>query len=918
MPKRIKLRRDYKLSSEILLNIGYGIIATDSLGKIVFINQHASDILDVDTSETLGKNFKEIFKLYHAETKERMPDPVEFVLQNRKPTGLNANSVLMFRNNLIKYVSAACTPNFNQVGELTGTVVGFRDITTLRTQELSHIREEQNLMMIFNNTPAAVIILDEFGRAIRANQILLDFIGKTKEDIVGFQFGKCMHCINSSDQPDACGTSTKCPGCELNQAMTDALVNDRVTYNAEVKMVLANVDGPQDYWVRASVAPIKLSGKKAIEISLVDITASKQQEINARRTSEYINNLMNQLPFTVWMSDENFKWKYVNKKFGEITGRAILDTPIDQWFDFIHPDDREEYRKEVLEAIANHEAFIKETRFLTIDGSYRWCLLIGAPFCDTDGKYAGFVGSVYDISDRIEAQEDIKRYQELLISAKEAAETANRAKSEFLANMSHEIRTPINGIVGMIDLTLLSALTEDQRDNLMTAKACAGALITIVNDVLDFSKMEAGKMTLEHINFDLKELVDEIIRSHAPRANDKDLELNYTFSSTVPQFIIGDPNRLRQILNNLLSNAIKFTMHGEVILMIKSIRKSQDEAELTFSVSDTGIGIGKEDMDRLFKSFSQIENSFTRQFGGTGLGLVISKQLVEMMGGRIEVNSEFGQGSTFKFILNFQIGRTILSDKKELPKISKAEKALSLLVVEDDRINQKVLWKMLEERGHKVRTALNGLEAVELYLQEDFDAILMDIQMPKMNGVEATARIRSLEGKDRHTPIVALTAYALPGDREKFIRLGMDDYISKPIQMEALFNIIEQLTKNKLVGTPDYVKMTEEGDIVFRFDKSDPTIPQDPMALKELTKYIDLIDPEAESDDIVRIEAIAKDIKKAASKIDAIDIKDLAFKIELAARRGSLTEVKNYIEMILEEFQLYRIAHDQNENEDTK
>ncbi|MDF2485396.1 MAG: histidine kinase, partial [Herbinix sp.] len=773
---------------------------------------------------------------------------------------------------------------------------------------LGHIREEENLMMIFNNTPNSVIILDEFGRVIRANQVLLDFIGKTKDNIVGYQFGNCIECINCYENEAGCGLGIRCPGCELDQAITDALHNDRITYNAEVKMTIMKSNSPFDFWVRASVVPISLSEKKAVAISLIDISASKYQEINARMASDYINNLLNQLPFTVWMTDEAFQWKYVNKKFGEITGRPLMDTPLEEWFDFIHPEDLEEYRRESAVALEKREAFVKEVRFKKIDGSYRWCLLISAPYYDSDGKYAGFVGSTYDITNQIEAQEDIKKYQELLISAKEAAEAANKAKSEFLANMSHEIRTPINGMVGMIDLTLLSELSVDQRDNLMTAKACASSLITIVNDVLDFSKMEAGKMTLENITFDLKELVEEIIRSHAPRANDKGLELNYAFSATVPQFIIGDPNRLRQVLNNLLSNAIKFTMRGEVMLMIKSTRISNEEAELAFSVTDTGIGIAKEDIDRLFMSFSQIENSFTRQFGGTGLGLVISKQLLEMMGGRIEVSSEYGIGSTFKFTLNFRIGSAIVSDKKLLPKVTKAERALNLLIAEDDRINQKVLQKMLEERGHKVTTANNGSEAIEQYIRADFDAIIMDIQMPKMNGVEATAKIRSLESGDQHIPIIALTAYSLPGDKEKFINIGMDEYISKPIQMEVLFHTLEHLAQKRLNGTPDYVVMTDEGEIVFSFDKSDPATPHNREAVLEIANYLELIGNEAESNDIISIESIAKNIKKIAAKIDAIDIKDLAFKIELAARRGNLNEVKKYIEQIVEEFKLYHVT----------
>lgn len=909
MPKK-KQNKKFEYSSEILSAIGHGIIATDNKGKVIYINLHASAILEISEEDALNREFHEIFRLYHAETKERMSDPVEYVIQHHVSTGLEANSVLMFYHT-IKYVSAACTPYHDAEGGMLGVVVAFRDVTRLRTLELGHIREEENLMMIFNNTPAAVIILDEDGRAIKANQILLDFIGKTKEDIVGFRFGNCLNCVNSTENVAGCFYGTKCPGCELRRAMKDAMEHNRMTFNIEVKMNIIKDGQENDFWVRASVSPISLSGKKAMAISLVDISASKYQEISAKDAKAYTDNLMNQLPFTVWMSDENFGWRYVNKKFGEITGRELLPTQMNQWFDYIHPEEREAYSKEALEAFHSRKTFVREGRFKSLDGDYRWCLLIGAPFYNTDGSFGGYIGSIYDITNQIEAQEDIKKYQELLISAKEAAETANKAKSEFLANMSHEVRTPINGIVGMIDLTLLSELTEDQRDNLMTAKACAGSLLTVVNDVLDFSKMEAGKMTLEHITFNIKELVEDIIRSHAPRANDKRLELNYAFSSSVPQFVIGDPNRLRQVLNNLISNAIKFTMRGEVMLMIKGTKVTKEEAELVFSVSDTGIGIEKKDMDRLFQSFSQIENSYTRQYGGTGLGLVISKQLLKMMGGGIEVNSEYGVGSTFRFTLKFRIGNASLTNKKLLPKITKAEKALKLMLVEDDRINQKVIRKMLEERGHMVKAANNGMEAIELFSQEEFDAILMDIQMPKMNGVEATAKIRSLESVDHHTPIIAITAYSLPGDREKFIDLGMDEYISKPIQMEILFDLLEHLTRKPLGEAPEYVVMTEDGEIVFSFDRAVPAESQNREVLSQITGMIELLSMEAESDNSIRIDQIAKDIKTAAGQIDAIDIKDLAFKIELASRRGNLSEVKTYIELMKEEFRLYHIPLDE-------
>ena len=910
MNKKQKNRISNELALGILSNIGQGLIATDREGKIIYFNDFAQNILEFDPELAYGKDFDDIFRIYHAETGTRLPSPVAYVLIQQAETGLEANSVLRMANGELKYLSAACSPMFDNNGGMMGAVVAFRDITRLRTTELNHIREERNLNLIFNSIPIGTLILDEKGYAIKTNQIFLKSRDKTEKDIIGKPYGKCVNCIRDGDSDLGCGYGTHCPDCDIKRAINDAIQYNRTTYNMEYKMAETRGSQVYEFWVRASVTPIVMSEKKLILVTLVDITASKNQEINAKETRDHCTNILNQLPFTVWMSDANFKWQYSNRAMGEVTGIIHVDTPLDQWFQFVHPEDAEEFTREAYEALNKRAPFMKEARLKSNDGSYSWCLLNAAPYYETDGSYAGYIGSTLDISERKEQEEDIKRFQELLIAAKETAESANKAKSEFLANISHEIRTPINGIVGMVDLTLMTELSDDQRDNLITAKACAGSLTNLVNDVLDFSKMEAGKMTLENITFHLKELIEEIIRAHSPKATDKGLELNYTFSSLIPQYIVGDPNRLRQILNNLISNAIKFTPRGEVTLTVKSTKVTKEEAELVFSVADTGIGITEEDRSRLFKSFSQIENSYTRQYGGTGLGLVISKQLLEMMGGRIEVDSEYGVGSTFRFTVTFPIGNALVTNKKVRPNITKAEKPLHLLLVEDDKVNQKVIRKMLIERGYTVKEANNGIEAIELFTTESFDAILMDIQMPKMNGIEAAAKIRSLEPEGKHTPIVALTAYSLPGDREKFIRLGMDEYVSKPIQMDTLFHVLEQITSKSNYGTPENIVLTEDGELIFTFDKPVPARRLDPAVINEIVQNIDLLKNEAEYDNIIRMEAIAKEIKRIAGSIDAIDIKDTAFKIELAARRGNLEDVKSYIEQICYEFRLYQNTSD--------
>ncbi len=898
------------LALEILTNIGQGIITTDTEGRIIYYNSIAQEILEYDADYVYGKDFDQIFRIFHAETMERLSSPVTYVLKFKETTGLEANSVLQTKSGGYKYLSADCSPNINADNSLAGAVIAFRDITKVRTSELNHIREEENLNRIFNSIPISTLVLDGQGLAIRANEIFLRFRDKTDKDILGKPFGKCIDCVGVQESELGCGYGPRCSDCGIRKAVSSAIEFNTMTYNMEYMITELRGREIFDFWVRASVIPIMMADKKTIVVTLVDITASKNQEIIAKAASDYSRNILNQLPFTVWMSDQNFQLKYSNRAMDDLTDLNLAETPLNQWDYFIHPEDMERFTCAAMDAIERRIPIMEEVRTRSKDGNYVWCLLNAAPYYESDGSFSGYVGSVLNIAERKEQEEDIRRYQELLITAKEAAEAANKAKSEFLANISHEIRTPINGIVGMVDLTLLTDLNEDQRDNLITAKACANALINLVNDVLDFSKMEAGKMTLENITFNLKEMIEEIIRVHSPKAAEKDLELSYTLSSLIPQYIVGDPNRLRQILNNLVSNAIKFTMRGEVSLAIKCTRVTKEEVDLVFSVSDTGIGIAEEDMERLFQSFSQIENSYTRQYGGTGLGLVISKQLLEMMGGRIEVDSEYGKGSTFRFYVTLPIGNALVTNKKVLPSVTKAEKFLKLLLVEDDKVNQKVVRKMLVERGYSVQEANNGIEAIELFTKGNYDAILMDIQMPKMNGIEAATKIRSLEQEGKHTPIIALTAYSLPGDREKFLRLGMDEYVSKPIQMDLLFDVIERVTAKPYLGTPENIVMTEDGELIFTFDKPVPSSQMDTAALDKIARNIELLQTEVRCDNIVRVEAIAKEIKTIAAGIDAIDIKEIAFKIELAARRGNLTDAKGFIDQIINEYKLYQNTDD--------
>ncbi|MGC1481539.1 MAG: PAS domain-containing protein, partial [Chthoniobacterales bacterium] len=751
-----------------------GLIAPD--GRWLQVNSALCQIFGFSESELRELDFP---GLTHPEDRKHCQDFVRELLEGERPT-LDLEKRYVHRDGRTIWTRTNATLLRHPDGEPRHLIAHIEDISDRKASEETLRLKEQNARRIADETPAMLWTTNATKEYEHFNRKYLEFTGFDLEECRG---GGWMEAIHPDDRDKAVKTCM-----DHFEARTPFRHRHRLRRRDGVYRHIEDAGSPafdENGVFRGFVGVY------------TDLTEALESENRATELAERLGIATEAARIGVWDHNVLTGDTYWDNLMAEIFGFELPSdsrVTFEMWRSVVHEDDVEDATQNADLAIRGEKAFDTTYRIHHSKLGIRHIRACGQVIRDSQGEAVRVIGVNWDVTPQHERETDIR-------AAMESAETANRAKSTFLATMSHEIRTPLNGIIGFTQLLLDSDPPAALKPLAYPILAGGESLLAIINDILDYSKIEAGHVDLERLDFSVEDILHETVELLGPKASEKDLTITMTISPTLPERVIGDPNRIRQIIVNLLSNAIKFTVEGEITIDARSRPIIGGRAAVSVSVIDTGIGIPADKRLSLFEPFNQLDASTNRRFGGTGLGLAISKRLVNAMDGELTVKSEPGEGTTFKLSLPLIISSAD-SDYAPMAKsvsqriipihpVSRNALSLRLLVAEDNEINQRLLSNILSRMGFtSVSLVDNGQEAVDLVERQEVDAILMDCQMPVMDGYEATEvlRARGFSG-----PIIALTAAALSGDRERVLKSGMDDYLTKPLRPDLLAEAIERL-----------------------------------------------------------------------------------------------------------------------------
>jgi PAS domain S-box-containing protein len=756
------LRESESRYRSVITSMVEGIALCDASGRILACNPSAERILGLRHEEILAHSL--IDPPWRTIREDGSPfTPGQYPLAVTLLTGRPCREVVMGiekDDGTVIWLSVNSQPVFDSVGEPSFAVATFNDITQRKQYEEDLVYHGLALSQVGE----AVVTLDAQGRIRTWNEAASRIYGYSASDMAGESIDRII--------PPFDGV----PGREE----LARVAIERGRWSGRTRRRRRN---GELFWVDLAVSPLRdHTGRLLGTVGIArDVSDAVEAEQALHNTAEQFRTLFEAGPLPAFVIDiHSGRFLAVNAAAVAAYGYLREEFAGMTAFEIASPDQAERLRS----TLASHgQCPAGVWRHRRRDGTVFDAKIISRQIC-----HNGHDAAVCLIQDETAPQ----KAQQALEEARQRAEQASLAKSEFLASMSHEIRTPLNAIFGMTRLLLDSPLTGEQRFNAEVVLKSANNLLTLISDILDFSKIEAGRIDLETVEFDLLACMEEVVDLLEQQAEGKGIGLLLNYPDSTPRRVVGDPTRVRQIVLNFASNAVKFTESGYVLIEVRSRPEPGGQEFFTISVHDTGIGIAQEKLSALFERFTQADSSTTRRFGGTGLGLAITRQLTVLMGGQIHVVSHPGEGSTFSCEIPLPLVDPDLSQRQPPANQQRLIAGRRILVVEDNQVNQRVASRLLEKLGCRVDLAANGIEAIQMTSRFSYDLVFMDCQMPEMDGFEASRQIRARQRSGARLPIIAMTAYAMKGDRERCLLAGMDDYLPKPIQPEALRGMIEK------------------------------------------------------------------------------------------------------------------------------